>query len=61
MKVRAKWNIKDENGWHFTGEEFEAKDPAALGEAVEPVKGTAPDADEAAEKPARRNTRKKDN
>ena len=33
MKVKAKWNVKDGNGWHSTGEVFETE--SELGEAVE--------------------------
>lgn len=33
MKVRAKWSVKDGNGWHDAGEVFEAT--CDLGDAVE--------------------------
>ena len=50
MKVRAKWSVKDGNGWHDAGEVFEAT--CDLGDAVEvleapkkpaPVKKEAPE------------------
>lgn len=33
MKVRARWNVKDGNGWHSVGEVFETE--SNLGDAVE--------------------------
>ena len=33
MKVKAKWNVKDGNGWHSAGEVFETE--SNLGDAVE--------------------------
>jgi len=33
MKVKAKWNVKDGNGWHSAGEVFETE--SDLGDAVE--------------------------
>ena len=33
MKVRAKWHVKDANGWHKPGEVFETNDD--LGDAVD--------------------------
>lgn len=35
MLVKAKWNVKDGNGWHKAGEVFETKED--LGDAVEIV------------------------
>ncbi len=32
MKVKAKWNVKDGNGWHSAGEVFETE--SDLGDAV---------------------------
>lgn len=33
MKVKAKWNVKDETGWHRAGEVFETN--LDLGDSVE--------------------------
>lgn len=33
MKVKAKWSVKDANGWHDAGEVFETS--SNLGDAVE--------------------------
>lgn len=37
MLVKAKWNIKDDSGWHMTGEVFQTKED--LGDAVEILDG----------------------
>ena len=65
MKVRAKWNVKDGNGWHSAGEVFEPT--CDLGRAVEvmdkpkqpaqaPEKVPEPEAEPAAEAPAKART-----
>ena len=72
MLVKAKWNVKDKEGWHKAGEVFETSDN--LGEAVilvgEPrkpvikapaVQEAEPETEpkkEAASKPTRRKTTK---
>ena len=53
MKVRAKWNLKDESGWHKAGEVFEAEDPEVYGGGVELLeRKEAPKAPETPETPA---------
>lgn len=47
MLVKAKWNVKDENGWHRTGEVFETE--TDLGRAVEVL--SAPKKPASAQKP----------
>ena len=58
MLVKAKWNVKDEAGWHSTGDVFMTD--ADLGDAVEvldapkkaPEAPMVPDAQKAPEVPA---------
>jgi hypothetical protein len=58
MLVKAKWNVKDEAGWHSTGDVFMTD--ADLGDAVEvldapkkaPEATKVPDAPKAPEAPA---------
>ena len=72
MLVKAKWNVKGLDGWHFTGEVFQTEED--YGDAVEvldvpkappakePVKAEAPVPEEPkAEKPKAVSRRKKTN
>lgn len=40
MLVKAKWNVKDAAGWHYTGEVFHTEDD--LGAAVEVLDAPKP-------------------
>ena len=42
MKVKAKWSVKDGNGWHNAGEVFETE--SDLGDAVEVLEAKKPKA-----------------
>lgn len=50
MLVKAKWNVKDGNGWHKAGDVFETKED--LGEAVEIISAPAKPAAKPAEEKA---------
>lgn len=64
MKVRAKWNLKDESGWHRAGEVFETEHPEAYEGGVdvmeaEPAReATAAEEAPATETPAKPRARK---
>lgn len=60
MLVKAKWNVKDADGWHKTGEVWDARED--LGECVErleaPVTETVPEVSKAEQKPRSTSRRK---
>ena len=67
MLVKAKWNVKDESGWHRCGDVFQTN--ADLGDAVEVLEAQkkaekapeapVPEAPEVEEKPKAPSRRKK--